>query len=92
MEVKCIGKAHVLLLIQYMIMHLFQICDAVLASGPEHVSEEQDPGTYPSHVWVVSGEYVGAAHGLAGIYYYLMQVNSITRDTFLTEEGTNLGK
>ncbi len=86
MEVKCIGKAHVLLLIQYMIMHLFQICDAVLASGQnmslKNKIQEHTPLMYE---WYQE-EYVGAAHGLAGIYYYLMQVNSITRDTFLTEE------
>ncbi len=56
-------------------LHLFQICDAVLASGQnmsiKNKIQEHTPLMYE---WYQE-EYVGAAHGLAGIYYYLMQVN-----------------
>lgn len=50
-----------------------QICEAVLVSG-EHQSrrfrvQNQSPLMYE---WYQE-KYVGAAHGLAGIYYYLMQ-------------------
>ncbi|XP_030636368.1 glutathione S-transferase LANCL1 [Chanos chanos] len=53
--------------------YIQQICDAVLASGQSYSqkrrSQEQTPLLYE---WYQE-EYVGAAHGLAGIYYYLMQ-------------------
>uniref|UniRef100_A0A672LY59 Glutathione S-transferase LANCL1 n=2 Tax=Sinocyclocheilus grahami TaxID=75366 RepID=A0A672LY59_SINGR len=56
-----------------LIMRLFQICDAVLDSGQnlsqKNKIQEQTPLMYE---WYQE-EYVGAAHGLAGIYYYLMQ-------------------
>ena len=53
-----------------------QISEAVLASGV-HLSrkfrvQNQSPLMYE---WYQE-QYVGAAHGLAGIYYYLMQVLS----------------
>lgn len=55
-------------------MSLDQICDAVLASGESlakrNRTQEQSPLMYE---WYQE-QYVGAAHGLAGIYYFLMQV------------------
>lgn len=64
-------------------MHLFQICDAVMASGQNQSLrkkiQEQSPLMYE---WYQE-EYVGAAHGLSGIYYYLMQVS--THNTCIME-------
>jgi len=58
-------------------VHLFQICDAVMASGQTQSQrnkiQEQSPLMYE---WYQE-EYVGAAHGLSGIYYYLMQVSTL---------------
>lgn len=69
-------------------VHLFQICDAVMASGQTQSQrnkiQEQSPLMYE---WYQE-EYVGAAHGLSGIYYYLMQVSTLTIHTLLTEEQT----
>ena len=64
-----------------------QISEAVLASG-ENLSrsfriQEQSPLMYS---WYQE-QYVGAAHGLAGIYYYLMQV---TQDASLALRGVHL--
>ncbi|KAI4901247.1 hypothetical protein NFI96_031677 [Prochilodus magdalenae] len=55
------------------LQYIQQVCDAVLASG-QHLSqrmriEDQSPLMYE---WYQE-QYVGAAHGLSGIYYYLMQ-------------------
>ncbi|XP_019746703.1 glutathione S-transferase LANCL1 isoform X1 [Hippocampus comes] len=55
------------------LQHIQQISEAILASG-EHLSrkfhvQNQSPLMYE---WY-NEQYVGAAHGLAGIYYYLMQ-------------------
>lgn len=62
-------------------MCLLQICDAILASGQimsqRNRLQEHSPLMYE---WYQE-EYVGAAHGLAGIYYYLMQVNTLTLQT-----------
>lgn len=33
-------------------------------------------------------QYVGAAHGLAGIYYYLMQVNLLRYELISVTEGS----
>lgn len=57
-----------------MFFFLPQITESVLASG-DHLSrkfrvQNQSPLMYE---WYQE-QYVGAAHGLAGIYYYLMQV------------------
>ncbi|KAK0139277.1 LanC-like protein 1 [Merluccius polli] len=61
------------------LQYIQQISEAVLASG-ENLSkklriQEQTPLMY---AWYQE-QYVGAAHGLAGIYYYLMQVSQTTR-------------
>ncbi|XP_077568444.1 glutathione S-transferase LANCL1 [Stigmatopora nigra] len=55
------------------LQHIHQISEAILASG-EHLSrklhiQNQSPLLYE---WY-NEQYVGAAHGLAGIYYFLMQ-------------------
>lgn len=61
--------------------YIQQICDTVLASG-HNLSQrmrivEHSPLMYE---WYQE-QYVGAAHGLSGIYYYLMQPG------FMTDEG-----
>ncbi|XP_056157211.1 glutathione S-transferase LANCL1 isoform X2 [Lampris incognitus] len=55
------------------LQYIQQICEAVLGSG-ENLSKrfgvrDQSPLMYEWH----QEQYVGAAHGLSGIYYYLMQ-------------------
>lgn len=55
-----------------------QISESVLVSG-EHLSrkfrvQNHSPLMYE---WYQE-QYVGAAHGLAGIYYYLMQVKRVS--------------
>ena len=59
-----------------------QISEAVLGSG-EHLSrkfrvQNQSPLMYE---WYQE-QYVGAAHGLAGIYYFLMQVRQAVLGSF----------
>lgn len=59
-------------------MFICQISEAVLASG-EHGSrkfrvQNQSPLMYE---WYQE-QYVGAAHGLSGIYYLLMQVGHLS--------------
>lgn len=59
-----------------------QVSEAVLASG-EHLSrkfrvQNQSPLMYEFY----QEQYVGAAHGLAGIYYFLMQVNRVSDSVF----------
>ncbi|KAK3510470.1 hypothetical protein QTP70_008671 [Hemibagrus guttatus] len=58
--------------------YIQQICDAVLASGQNLAQrmrvEQQTPLMYE---WYQE-QYVGAAHGLSGIYYYLMQPGFIS--------------
>ncbi|KAL7853057.1 hypothetical protein SRHO_G00188420 [Serrasalmus rhombeus] len=55
------------------LQYIQQVCDAVLASGQNLAQrmriEDQSPLMYE---WYQE-QYVGAAHGLSGIYYYLMQ-------------------
>ncbi|XP_068165350.1 glutathione S-transferase LANCL1 [Antennarius striatus] len=55
------------------LQYIQQISDAVLQSG-EHTSRKfrMQNQTPLMHEWY-GEQYVGAAHGLAGIYYYLMQ-------------------
>ena len=54
-----------------------QICEAVLVSGESQARsvhiQDQSPLMYE---WYQE-QYVGSAHGLAGIYYFLMQVKPI---------------
>ena len=56
---------------------LSQICEAVLVSGESQARsfriQDQSPLMYE---WYQE-QYVGSAHGLAGIYYFLMQVKLI---------------
>ncbi|XP_061841273.1 glutathione S-transferase LANCL1 isoform X2 [Nerophis lumbriciformis] len=64
------------------LQHIQQISEAILASG-EHQSRKlrvhnQSPLMYE---WYQE-QYVGAAHGLAGIYYFLMQGSLRLRRTF----------
>ncbi|KAI5616070.1 lanC-like protein 1, partial [Silurus asotus] len=64
--------------------YIQQICDAVLASGQNLAQrmrvEHQTPLMYE---WYQE-QYVGAAHGLSGIYYYLMQPGFISNHSLMT--------
>lgn len=65
-------------LISLFFLFISQISEAVLASG-EHCSrkfrvQNQSPLMYE---WYQE-QYVGAAHGLSGIYYFLMQVGHVS--------------
>ncbi|XP_062865706.1 glutathione S-transferase LANCL1-like [Trichomycterus rosablanca] len=64
------------------IQYIQQICDAVLVSG-QNLSQRMRVGhqTPLMYEWYQE-HYVGAAHGLAGIYYFLMQPG------FVSSEGT----
>ncbi|XP_060754448.1 glutathione S-transferase LANCL1 [Neoarius graeffei] len=63
--------------------YIQQICDAVLASGQNLAQrmrvEHQTPLMYE---WYQE-QYVGAAHGLSGIYYYLMQPGFISNHSIV---------
>uniref|UniRef100_A0A8C9FZD3 Glutathione S-transferase LANCL1 n=1 Tax=Pavo cristatus TaxID=9049 RepID=A0A8C9FZD3_PAVCR len=53
--------------------HIQQVCEAVVASG-ESLAKRRNFATKSPLMYEWYQEYyVGAAHGLAGIYYYLMQ-------------------
>ncbi|KTG33707.1 hypothetical protein cypCar_00026825 [Cyprinus carpio] len=56
------------------IQYIQQICDAVLASGQNLSQRNKIQEQTPLMFEWYQEEYVGAAHGLSGIYYYLMQV------------------
>uniref|UniRef100_A0A8C1QA49 Glutathione S-transferase LANCL1 n=1 Tax=Cyprinus carpio TaxID=7962 RepID=A0A8C1QA49_CYPCA len=55
------------------IQYIQQICDAVLASGQNLSQRNKIQEQTPLMFEWYQEEYVGAAHGLSGIYYYLMQ-------------------
>lgn len=56
-----------------------QVCEAVVASG-ESLAKRRNFATKSPLMYEWYQEYyVGAAHGLAGIYYYLMQVRGTWR-------------
>uniref|UniRef100_A0A8C1PGT2 Glutathione S-transferase LANCL1 n=2 Tax=Cyprinus carpio TaxID=7962 RepID=A0A8C1PGT2_CYPCA len=74
------------------IQYIQQICDAVLASGQtmsqKNKIQDQSPLMYE---WYQE-EYVGAAHGLSGIYYYLMQPGFVVgqdRVSYLVKPSVN---
>nr|XP_055062092.1 glutathione S-transferase LANCL1 [Misgurnus anguillicaudatus] len=66
------------------IQYIQQVCDAILASGQSLSQrsrlQEQSPLMYE---WYQE-EYVGAAHGLSGIYYYLMQPGFVGEDRIVS--------
>lgn len=53
-----------------------QVCEAVVASGESLAKRRNFTAKSPLMYEWYQEYYVGAAHGLAGIYYYLMQVRS----------------
>ncbi|XP_058520933.1 glutathione S-transferase LANCL1 isoform X2 [Ochotona princeps] len=53
--------------------HIQQICETVLTSGENLARKRNFTGKTPLMYEWYQEYYVGAAHGLAGIYYYLMQ-------------------
>ncbi|TRY82572.1 hypothetical protein DNTS_030580 [Danionella cerebrum] len=55
------------------IQYIQQICDAVLASGLSRSEKNRVQDQTPLMYEWYQEEYVGAAHGLSGIYYYLLQ-------------------
>uniref|UniRef100_A0A8C9WA87 Glutathione S-transferase LANCL1 n=1 Tax=Scleropages formosus TaxID=113540 RepID=A0A8C9WA87_SCLFO len=61
------------------VQYIQQICEVVLVSGEslskKSRNEEQSPLLYEWH----QEYYVGVAHGLAGIYYFLMQVFGVAQ-------------
>ncbi|GCB76450.1 hypothetical protein scyTo_0017467 [Scyliorhinus torazame] len=52
--------------------YMKQVCDAVLSSGEKLGSRKRISKSPLMYEWYQE-HYVGAAHGLAGIYYFLMQ-------------------
>nr|XP_060620855.1 glutathione S-transferase LANCL1-like [Anolis sagrei ordinatus] len=52
---------------------VLQVCEAVLASGENLAKKRNFTAKSPLMYEWYQEYYVGAAHGLAGIYYYLMQ-------------------
>uniref|UniRef100_A0A6I8ND58 Glutathione S-transferase LANCL1 n=1 Tax=Ornithorhynchus anatinus TaxID=9258 RepID=A0A6I8ND58_ORNAN len=54
--------------------HIQQVCDMILASGENLAKKRNFTAKTPLMYEWYQEYYVGAAHGLAGIYYYLMQV------------------
>ncbi|XP_028824897.1 glutathione S-transferase LANCL1-like [Denticeps clupeoides] len=55
------------------IQYIQQICDAALASGESLAKRNRTQDQSPLMYEWYQEQYVGAAHGLAGIYYFLMQ-------------------
>ncbi|KAM6080275.1 glutathione S-transferase LANCL1 [Theristicus caerulescens] len=53
--------------------HIQQVCEAVVASGESLAKRRNFTAKSPLMYEWYQEYYVGAAHGLAGIYYYLMQ-------------------
>uniref|UniRef100_A0A6I8N884 Glutathione S-transferase LANCL1 n=1 Tax=Ornithorhynchus anatinus TaxID=9258 RepID=A0A6I8N884_ORNAN len=53
--------------------HIQQVCDMILASGENLAKKRNFTAKTPLMYEWYQEYYVGAAHGLAGIYYYLMQ-------------------
>ncbi|NXY17334.1 LANC1 protein, partial [Atrichornis clamosus] len=53
--------------------HIQQVCEAVVASGESLAKKRNFTAKSPLMYEWYQEYYVGAAHGLAGIYYYLMQ-------------------
>ncbi|KAJ7345212.1 hypothetical protein JRQ81_001162 [Phrynocephalus forsythii] len=53
--------------------HIQQVCEAVLASGENLAKKRNFTAKSPLMYEWYEEYYVGAAHGLAGIYYFLMQ-------------------
>jgi hypothetical protein len=51
-----------------------QICETILTSGENLARKRNFTAKSPLMYEWYQEYYVGAAHGLAGIYYYLMQV------------------
>lgn len=66
-----------------------QISEAVLVSGEQLSRKFRVQNHSPLMYEWYQEQYVGAAHGLAGIYYYLMQVK---RGWGGTESGAVLGR
>lgn len=67
--------------------HIQQICETVLTSGENLARKRNFTEKTPLMYEWYQEYYVGAAHGLAGIYYYLMQVrddDGESRVCFLT--------
>lgn len=54
-----------------------QVCEAVVASGESLAKKRNFTAKSPLMFEWYQEYYVGAAHGLAGIYYYLMQVRDM---------------
>ncbi|XP_066517947.1 glutathione S-transferase LANCL1 [Hoplias malabaricus] len=55
------------------LQYIQQVCDAVLASGQSLAQRMRVEDRTPLMYEWYQEQYVGAAHGLSGIYYYLMQ-------------------
>ncbi|XP_078407780.1 glutathione S-transferase LANCL1 isoform X3 [Cetorhinus maximus] len=55
------------------LQYMKQICDAVISSGEKLGSRKRISRSPLMYEWYQE-HYVGAAHGLAGIYYFLMQI------------------
>ncbi|XP_078259901.1 glutathione S-transferase LANCL1 [Rhinoraja longicauda] len=65
------------------LQHMKEICSVVVTSGKKLGSKKSFPGSPLMYEWYQE-HYVGAAHGLAGIYYFLMQPEfGIDQDTLL---------
>ncbi|XP_078083852.1 glutathione S-transferase LANCL1 [Mustelus asterias] len=54
------------------LLYMKQICDTVINSGEKLGSRKRIPKSPLMYEWYQEN-YIGAAHGLAGIYYFLMQ-------------------
>lgn len=57
-----------------------QVCEAVVASGESLAKKRNFTAKSPLMYEWYQEYYVGAAHGLAGIYYYLMQVRDMREE------------
>lgn len=64
--------------------YIQQICDAVLASGESLAKRNRTQEQSPLMFEWYQEQYVGAAHGLAGIYYFLMQPGFVVGQERLT--------
>lgn len=53
-----------------------QVVDVIIESGKNFSKEERKTDRCPLLYQWHRKQYIGAAHGVAGIYYMLMQVNS----------------
>ncbi|XP_028322378.1 glutathione S-transferase LANCL1 [Gouania willdenowi] len=62
------------------LQYIQQISEAVLASGEHHSRKCHIQNQSPLMYQWYQEQYVGAAHGLAGIYYFLMQPGFVSTD------------